>query len=86
MAVNDKEIFSKVRKILAKFLKIDENEIREDSKVRDDLGVDSVDFWEIIARMEKEFKIEVSEESPPIVNTVRDILRVVKEQIEISQK
>jgi len=86
MGVSNKGIFLRVKKILAQFLKMSEDEIKKDSELRNDLGVDSVDFWEIIAKMEKEFKIEVSEEQPPVVNTVEDIVKVVEERIEISQK
>jgi len=35
--------------------------ISRESRLLDDIGVDSVDFWEIIAKVEQEFGVDVED-------------------------
>lgn len=79
--VTAEEIFQKFRQILAKKLKMKENEINKDSRLMDDIGVDSVDFWEIIAKVEQEFGIDVEDSDVKGVNTVQDVVNILKEKI-----
>ena len=51
------EIVNRIRKILASFLKIKEDDIRGSSHLADDLGIDSVDFWEVVAKVEKQAEV-----------------------------
>lgn len=70
----------RVRKVLSGFLKIKIDEVQLDSHLINDLGIDSVDFWEVIAKMEKEFEIKVPQGEVPPVVFVRDIVQLVKER------
>ncbi len=79
--VTTEEIFQKFRQILAKKLKMKENEINKDSRLMDDIGVDSVDFWEIIAKVEQEFGIDVEDNDVKSVNTVQDVVNILKGKI-----
>lgn len=74
--------FDRLKRLLSSFLRVDEKEIKTESRLNDDLGIDSVDFWEIVAKVEKEFKIEVREdESLAGVNTVGDVVRIIEEKM-----
>ena len=77
-AIDNDDIFKRVRKILSRMMKLKESAITLESHLRDDLGVDSVDIWEIITKMEEEFGIEVEEGDARGVNTVQDIVSYVK--------
>lgn len=57
------EIFSRVRRIVAMSLLIDESEITPHSRIVDDLGGESLDFLDIIFRLEKEFAVEFPKEN-----------------------
>lgn len=81
--VTTEEIFKKFRQILASKLKMKESEINKDSRLMDDIGVDSVDFWEIIAKVEQEFGIDVEDNDAKGVNTVQDVVNILKEKIGI---
>ena len=73
-------LLERVRKVLSGFLKMKIDEIQADSHLINDLGIDSVDFWEVIAKMEKEFSIKVPQGEVPPVVFVRDIVKLVQDR------
>jgi acyl carrier protein len=56
--VTDK-IFSKVRECLAQALGLDEDEITRNSSLTEDLGAESIDFLDILFRLEQAFGIKI---------------------------
>ena len=81
-SVTIEEIFQKVRQFLAKKLKLKEEQIEKDSSLVDDVGVDSVDFWEIVAKVEQEFEIDIKDEDVKGVITVGDVVKILKQKID----
>lgn len=57
--------FEKVQKILAEQLELDADEITMDSSLVEDLGIDSLDFVDIVMSLEDEFDTEFPEEDMP---------------------
>ncbi|MFT3788826.1 MAG: acyl carrier protein [Tepidisphaeraceae bacterium] len=53
------EIQAKVTKVLVDALGVDEEEVTPTAVVRDDLGAESIDFLDIMFRLEKEFGIKI---------------------------
>ena len=51
-----------VRSIIAEIAEMEEEEIKGDSNFVEDLGFDSMMALEILARLEKEYKIKIPEE------------------------
>ncbi|MCX7871049.1 MAG: acyl carrier protein [bacterium] len=78
--MSKQEIFEKVKKILVEKLSVNENDIKEDSSLVDDLGVDSLDLVELLMKFEEEFKIEISEEESQKILTVKDIVDFIEEK------
>lgn len=72
-------IFEKVKKMLAEQLGVDENTIREDSLLAEDLGADSLDAIDIIMSIEDEFGIEVPDEVVESMSTVADIVKFIED-------
>lgn len=72
-------IFEKVKKMLAEQLGVDENTIREDSLLAEDLGADSLDAIDIVMSIEDEFGIEVPDEVVESMNTVADIVKFIED-------
>lgn len=54
-------ILDGVKTIIADVMELDKDEIYLDSSLIDDLGIESVDFIDISARIEEEFNIEIAE-------------------------
>ena len=53
------EIFAKVSETLVEALNVDEEEIRPDATLQGDLGAESIDFLDIVFRLEREFGIKI---------------------------
>lgn len=52
-------ICPKVAEIIADALGCDEDEVKPDSSLIDDLGAESIDFLDIVFRLEREFKVKI---------------------------
>src|SRR6202166_1708844 len=53
------EIYTKVSATLVEALNVDEEEIRPNSTLQGDLGAESIDFLDIVFRLEREFGIKI---------------------------
>jgi acyl carrier protein len=56
------EIFQKVRETLVDALSVEEEEVTEDAVLTSDLGAESIDFLDIVFRLEKAFNIKIPQE------------------------
>jgi len=54
-----KEIYGKVARILVEALNVDEDELTPEARLQGDLGAESIDFLDIVFRLEREFGIKV---------------------------
>src|SRR6266496_3127220 len=53
------EIYSKVSATLVEALNVDEDDITPESTLQGDLGAESIDFLDIVFRLEREFAIKI---------------------------
>lgn len=53
-------------------------EVTEESSLANDLGFDSLDVVELTINVEKEFKIDISDDEVSEVKTVKDVIDVVE--------
>ena len=53
------EIYAKVKDVLVDALGVDEEEVTPTSVIKDDLGAESIDFLDIMFRLEKAFGIKI---------------------------
>jgi len=53
------EIYSKVSATLVETLNVDEDEVKPESTLQGDLGAESIDFLDIVFRLEREFGIKI---------------------------
>jgi len=53
------EIFEKIRTALVDALAVDEEEVTPDATLVGDLGAESIDFLDIVFRLEKAFDIKI---------------------------
>ncbi len=56
---NQDEIYTKVSATLVEALNVDEEEIKPTSTLQGDLGAESIDFLDIVFRLEREFGIKI---------------------------
>ena len=74
---NKDEVFVKVQSALVDALGVDDDEVTTDATLVGDLGAESIDFLDIVFRLEKAFNIEVprSELFPEDILTSADYVR-----------
>jgi len=56
------EIFQNVQEVLIDALGVDDDEVTEDATLMGDLGAESIDFLDIVFRLEKAFGIKIPRE------------------------
>jgi acyl carrier protein len=59
MAIPRDEIFKKVQDVLVNALGVDDEEVTPQATLRGDLGAESIDFLDIVFRLEKAFGIKI---------------------------
>ncbi|HEY1684429.1 MAG TPA: acyl carrier protein [Tepidisphaeraceae bacterium] len=59
MPMSREEIFKKVQAVLVDALGVDEEEVTPTATLRGDLGAESIDFLDIVFRLEKTFNIKI---------------------------
>jgi len=59
MAPGHDEVFEKVRNVLSDALGVDEEEVVPEATLQGDLGAESLDFLDIVFRLEKAFSIKI---------------------------
>ncbi|MFA5422975.1 MAG: acyl carrier protein [Phycisphaerae bacterium] len=62
MAMSRDEIFSQVQEVLVDALGVDDDEVTPDATLMGDLGAESIDFLDIVFRLEKAFGIKIPRE------------------------
>ena len=62
MAMSRNEIFEEVKEVLIDALGLDDDEVTEDATLMGDLGAESIDFLDIVFRLEKSFEIKIPRE------------------------
>ena len=71
------DISSKVKKIVADHLGIDESKVNEESSFIDDLGADSLDTVELVMAFEEEFGIEIPDDAAETILSVGDAINFI---------
>ena len=59
MAMSREEVFEKVKDVLVDALGVDDEEVTENATLQEDLGAESIDFLDIVFRLEKTFGIKI---------------------------
>ena len=73
-----KDIASKVKKMVADHLGVDELKVTEEANFVDDLGADSLDTVELVMAFEEEFGSEISDSEAEKILTVGDAIKFIQ--------
>jgi acyl carrier protein len=76
-----KEIEEKVRIFMVDELEIDEEKIKPEAKLKDDLGIDSLDFVDIVVIVEKNFGFKIKPEEMKGVVTLKDFCDYIETKV-----
>jgi len=75
------EIEEKVRAFLIDDLEIDEEKITDGAKLKDDLGIDSLDFVDIVVIVERNFGFKIKPEEMSGVATLHDFCDYIASKV-----
>ena len=73
-----KDLRSELASLIAKILEIGEDGIGLDTKFVEDLGMDSVMALEILATIEKKYRIQIPEEELVKMSTLREVIEITR--------
>ncbi len=77
----NEELVSKMKKLIADRLEVEEDKITLESSFRQDLGADSLDTYELVYAIEEELGITIPDEKANEFETVKDALVYIESQI-----
>ncbi len=79
--MDNKEVFEKVKALIADKLEIDAAKISMDASFRKDLGADSLDTYELVYAIEEELGVSIPDEKANEFETVKDAVDFLSTQL-----
>ncbi|MBR3538383.1 MAG: acyl carrier protein [Eubacterium sp.] len=73
-------MLAKLKEILVKYVDIDPNEIKKDSRLGEDLGLTSFALMSMMGEVEDVFDITIVEEELTGITTVDDIMKYIRKK------
>jgi acyl carrier protein len=75
------EVVRIINQFLTEEIEVDENLIREDALLKADLGIDSLDFVDVVVIIEREFGFKIKAEEMANVKTLSDFYNYVYDKV-----
>jgi len=73
-----KDVSTKVKKMVADHLGVEEAKVTDEASFIDDLGADSLDTVELVMAFEEEFGSEISDSEAEKILTVGDAIKFIE--------
>ncbi|MGI6466416.1 MAG: acyl carrier protein [Sphaerochaetaceae bacterium] len=77
--MDNKQVFEKVKSLIAEKLEVAEDKITLEASFRKDLGADSLDTYELVYAIEEELGISIPDEKANEFETVKDAVDFLNE-------
>ena len=71
-------MLEKMKEMLAEQLSCEASIITPETSIKDDLGADSLDLFELVMALEDEYNVEIPAEELTDLNTVGDVIEYLK--------
>ena len=75
-----KDVSSKVKKMVAAHLGVEESKVTDEANFIGDLGADSLDTVELVMAFEEEFSCEIPDDAAEKIVTVKDAITFIDTQ------
>ena len=72
------DVFSRVRSVTARVLRVDESRIEMGARFKADLGADSINLVEIAMALENEFDVTLDDDEVGSIVAVEDAVRYIQ--------
>lgn len=70
-----------VRKLIAEVAELEEEKVTLDAKFVEDLGMDSMMALEVLASIEKKYKVKIPEENLSKVTSLKSVIEIIQEYL-----
>lgn len=77
----DDQLAKEIKALVSKVIKVPEEKIDVNANIFTDLGVDSLLGVEIFAALDKKYGLDVPEDKLAEINTLNDVINIVKEML-----
>ena len=74
-------VLEKIKVILTEQFDVEEDSLKNDTDLQDDLGADSLDVVDLLMSIEDEFEIEIPDEEIENIRTVGDLVNYIESNI-----
>ena len=71
-------MLEKLKTLISENLEINTDNVTESSTFKDDLGIDSLDLFELVMAMEEEFDIEIADDDAQKILKVQDAIDYIE--------
>jgi len=75
------EVISTINHFLMEEIEVDENLIKEDALLKEDLGIDSLDFVDVVVIIEREFGFKIKAEEMANIKTLSDFYNYIYDKV-----
>ncbi|MFH1245781.1 MAG: acyl carrier protein [Candidatus Omnitrophota bacterium] len=72
------EVRQEIREMIAEIAEVSPQEVTEDADLAKDLGVDSMMALEIVAALEKKYRVKVPEQKIPSIRSFRNVTELLE--------
>lgn len=79
--MNDQNLANEIRSIISEIAEIEPEKITSQAAFIEDLGMDSMMALEILAGIEKKYKIQIPEEKLMALKNLEDTIKLTKEYL-----
>jgi acyl carrier protein len=74
-----KTMLERVKEIIEEQLNLENVDITEETRFKEDLGADSLDLFELVMAFEEEYEVNIPSEELEKLSTVGDVIRYMQE-------
>ena len=79
--MNREEIEAKVKEFMIEDLELDEEKIKPEARLKEDIGIDSLDFVDIVVIVEKNFGFKIKPEEMAGVQTLSQFYDYIESKV-----
>ena len=76
--VDFEKLKEEIKKIVSEVSEVPQEQLKEDARFVEDLGIDSMMALEIVANIEKKYKIVIPEEEIPKIRSLKDVYDIME--------
>ena len=78
----EESVLESVKKIIAETLELDVKDIKEDSNLIADLGMESLDLVDLVVAFEDKYNVTIEDKDVKTLQTVKDIVTYIENKKE----